>query len=305
MLKEANRQDEEKPPMACDRDRVGSLCLLVGLGLSLALSAHAAGQCETFSDPGSFEAANEEHGRQRLGIEDFEPPVSNLGPVDYAFLLDPLEGGITNVDPDSGLGFPGGLATGLVTIQSNAGEPEAPAGERGSGLAAIGPGFLDPGLPSPGSVGVGADLFSESTDLVFPEGPEVSAVGLTLEVAFGGTAEVTVFDRYYGEPILVETVEAPEGQSVFLGVTCVESTIGRVNIAGAGGELVDNIEVWSWAPPTCPWDCGNGDGLVGVVDFLALLAQWGTSGSCDFDGDGVSVTDFLAMLAHWGPCPGE
>jgi hypothetical protein len=53
----------------------------------------------------------------------------------------------------------------------------------------------------------------------------------------------------------------------------------------------------------CPADCGDHDGTVGVVDFLALLAQWGGPGSCDINGGGVSVTDFLEMLATWGPCP--
>ncbi|MHC4970366.1 MAG: hypothetical protein ACYTF4_17375, partial [Planctomycetota bacterium] len=54
----------------------------------------------------------------------------------------------------------------------------------------------------------------------------------------------------------------------------------------------------------CPWDLDGGG--VGVSDFLALLAQWGTDpgGPPDFDGDGgVGVTDFLELLAHWGPCP--
>ena len=56
--------------------------------------------------------------------------------------------------------------------------------------------------------------------------------------------------------------------------------------------------------PGCPWDCGgDDDGDVGIVDFLELLAQWGTPGSCDFDGGGVGITDFLALLANWGPCP--
>ena len=54
----------------------------------------------------------------------------------------------------------------------------------------------------------------------------------------------------------------------------------------------------------CPWDCADGDGIVGIVDFLALLAQWGQVGtSCDFDGDGVGITDFLTLLGVWGPCP--
>jgi hypothetical protein len=55
----------------------------------------------------------------------------------------------------------------------------------------------------------------------------------------------------------------------------------------------------------CPWDCeAVPDGMVGVTDFLALLAQWGQSGTpCDFDANGVDVNDFLLMLASWGPCP--
>jgi hypothetical protein len=54
----------------------------------------------------------------------------------------------------------------------------------------------------------------------------------------------------------------------------------------------------------CPWDCGDGDGQVGIVDFLALLAQWGQGcAPCDIDGGGVGITDFLVMLANWGACP--
>ncbi len=55
--------------------------------------------------------------------------------------------------------------------------------------------------------------------------------------------------------------------------------------------------------PTCTWDCGDGDATVGIVDFLALLGQWGGAGTCDFDGGGVGITDFLALLGNWGPCP--
>ncbi len=54
----------------------------------------------------------------------------------------------------------------------------------------------------------------------------------------------------------------------------------------------------------CPWDCEptpNAD--VGINDFLAVLAQWGGLGSCDFDGGGVGINDFLDLLAAWGPCP--
>ncbi len=55
----------------------------------------------------------------------------------------------------------------------------------------------------------------------------------------------------------------------------------------------------------CPWDT-DGDGDVGIVDFLALLAAWGPNPGhpSDFNGDGdVDINDFLDLLSHWGPCP--
>jgi hypothetical protein len=61
--------------------------------------------------------------------------------------------------------------------------------------------------------------------------------------------------------------------------------------------------IWG-TPAPCPWDCGgDNDNAVGIVDFLALLGQWGQPGTCDFDGGGVGITDFLEMLGMWGACP--
>ena len=50
----------------------------------------------------------------------------------------------------------------------------------------------------------------------------------------------------------------------------------------------------------------DGDGIVGVTDFLLLLALWGPCGNCDncpadLDGDcDVGIIDFLQLLANWG-----
>ncbi len=54
----------------------------------------------------------------------------------------------------------------------------------------------------------------------------------------------------------------------------------------------------------CPGDV-DGDGEVGINDFLAVLGQWGPGGgSADVDGDGsVGIQDFLIILGNWGPCP--
>ena len=48
----------------------------------------------------------------------------------------------------------------------------------------------------------------------------------------------------------------------------------------------------------------DGDGVVGIIDFLAVLANWGpcTEIPCtgDTDGDGVvGIVDFLTVLANW------
>jgi hypothetical protein len=86
-------------------------------------------------------------------------------------------------------------------------------------------------------------------------------------------------------------------------------TLGLVGVPGGyppGGG--DNVDALDPAALPCPWDCdmaaGYTDGVVGITDFLALLAQWGMVGTmCDVDGGGVGITDFLKMLATWGPCP--
>lgn len=65
-----------------------------------------------------------------------------------------------------------------------------------------------------------------------------------------------------------------------------------------------NIE---FTPPPCQVDL-DGDGDVGILDLLDLLAAWGPvppgNPNANFDGDGmVGVTDLLVLLAAWGPCP--
>lgn len=55
---------------------------------------------------------------------------------------------------------------------------------------------------------------------------------------------------------------------------------------------------------TCPADI-DGDGEVGIQDFLGLLAAWGPNPGhpADLDSDGtVGIVDFLMLLGSWGPC---
>ena len=65
---------------------------------------------------------------------------------------------------------------------------------------------------------------------------------------------------------------------------------------------MDNIAITTGDNP-CPADT-DGDGVVGIVDLLGLLAAWGTDDPIyDIVPDGdVGILDFLALLAAWGPC---
>ena len=259
--------------------------------------------CQLFFTKADFDAFNQSEGKFMKGIEDFEPPVSNVGPGVLAVLVDPLQGNVPNVDA-AGIGFPNGLLNKNLLIQSNIFEFNAPMISPGSGLVALGPGFIAPGIPN--SVKVGASLLAESTDLIFTDDSNKTGVGFTVEEPIGpGFVHISIFDKLNVE-IFRGQFDTPPGEKLFLGFWC-DQAIGRINIGGPGGELVDNIQMWEDTPPqmpSCPWDCGlPQDKNVGIVDFLALLAQWGGPGTCDFDGGGVGITDFLKLLGSWGPCP--
>ncbi len=80
-------------------------------------------------------------------------------------------------------------------------------------------------------------------------------------------------------------------------------------IVGSGTNPNGDPEAWiatlAQQPNPCPWDL-DANGLVGITDFLDLLAAWGPNPGhpADFDGDGeVGINDFLDLLAAWGPCP--
>jgi len=90
---------------------------------------------------------------------------------------------------------------------------------------------------------------------------------------------------------------------VDLGQCQIDLGFGIVTVTLQSVRVVGQITVTA---DKCPWDL-DGDGEVGVTDFLEVLAAWGTDpgGPPDSDGDGiVGVTDFLAVLANWGTCPG-
>ncbi len=282
---------------------ISGLCVVAAAGLLPAGTARAGvASCQTFLDAAAFEQFLQANDKMLKGVEDFEPPVSNLLSGDFAVLADPLEAGVPNLDGI--LGFEAGLSNGNLVIQSNGTTEHAPEILPGGGLVALGPDFFAPGVPN--SVKVGALFFDDSVDLIFTSEPAITAVGFTAEDPSLGIVEISVFNTL-NEEIFTGSFVVPVGQAkLFFGIWC-DQAIGRVNVGGPGAEIVDDVQMWlpSVQDPVCPWDCGlPANATVGIVDFLALLGQWGMIGtSCDLDGEGVGITDFLAVLGHWGPCP--
>ncbi len=76
----------------------------------------------------------------------------------------------------------------------------------------------------------------------------------------------------------------------------IQFVTGGVHMQGAVGFCHSNQE-----GPCLEGDV-DGDNLVTIDDFLALLADWGSCKGCpaDIDGDGtVGINDFLTLLGNW------
>jgi len=132
-----------------------------------------------------------------------------------------------------------------------------------------------------------------------------------------------VFGKADGTPVDLSDVAAGSGGFVINGID--QNDQSGVSVSGAGDVNGDRLAdvivgafladpggnsgagesyvVFSPAPPCRDL---NGDGTVGINDFLDLLAAWDSDpgGPPDYDGDGVvGINDFLELLANWGPCP--
>jgi hypothetical protein len=289
---------------------VGGLCLAAAV---FAAPAQAQIGCTAFFDQAAFEEFNLQFGKVMKGVEDFEEAVIDPGgkiPLD-----DFLQCGVPN-PAGADIGFPDGILECNIILQTNVtpgpNPPDPNPWGQHSALFVIGPGFINSN-----SKKVGEDLFLQgmeaSLDLIFTE-PNHTGVGFELS-RFEGypTAgwHISVYDKSDEEigKFFVPPPPGPEPGKGFWGIWC-DQTIGRINIydeAGIVPDAIDNIQMWMEPEqdPTCPWDCGDPPNkMVDIIDFLALLGQWGGPGSCDFNGSGaVDIQDFLKLLGAWGPCP--
>ena len=76
-----------------------------------------------------------------------------------------------------------------------------------------------------------------------------------------------------------------------------------IRIGGYQGRNVGpgTLTITTISDPTCPADT-DGNGVVDVIDLLAVIDGWGTDSS-DFNDDGTTdVIDLLAVIDGWGYC---
>ncbi|MHC4209862.1 MAG: M14 family zinc carboxypeptidase [Planctomycetota bacterium] len=154
--------------------------------------------------------------------------------------------------------------------------------------------------------------------VVSPNGGEMLPAGVETAITWSGRPDLRFQVQYtadYGrvEPVTVWTnvIAQTEPGATSTSWTPVEPSedyavrVRPIYDGGYYGAWDESDGTFTVAgAPACPADV-DGDGSVGVTDFLQLLAAWGnTSGPEDINGDGsVDVLDFLALLAAWGPCP--
>ncbi len=166
----------------------------------------AAGETLLFDNQADFETYALSQGGVLTAVETFEE--QDIPSDGLVFLDDPLRWNVPNVDPDTGWGFPNGLATQNLLIQANMGpNPGAPTpNPRGTeGLFVDGAEFGHPRQDT------GAAFFADSLDLIFSDPSQVGVGFWFSSVGFPPwprttSLEFTVFDQS-GVEVARETAE--------------------------------------------------------------------------------------------------
>jgi hypothetical protein len=152
-------------------------------------------------------------------------------------------------------------------------------------------------IAGPGAGAVNVRLDTSTVSFLAPDG-----FGARVEAVVAGAAKVRVIDG--GSNYLVQ-----DELAAHFGIgAAAAADLVRVKWPNGAVSLRDGVAAGSsLAIHPCDLD---GDGAVGIVDFLALLKAWGpcpappAACTADFDAGGtVAITDFLTLLTAWGLKP--
>jgi len=160
------------------------------------------------------------------------------------------------------------------------------------------PNFICTG-PAGGSINCVEDTFVDFTNAV--DSLTFWAIGVG---DVGTVAEVNVFVGDVFDTT-VDIVGLGDQFTPFMVDLSSFSNVTRIELVNITDGAGIGWDTFSFSVMTEPSDL-NGDGIVGIEDFLALIAAWGSCSDCgdcaaDFDGDcQVSVTDMLILLGNWG-----
>ncbi len=290
-------------------DAAGDGGALSGWGLDITTCECPPGQIKVYFDPISFEEALIAAGKLQKAFWNFKPHILPPGvPVPLNDLLDINSHGTNPGDPWTTPGGGNLWPPTLDNVQFSANEfPQQPQFQPHGFQGLL---FGSQGYQGYDNNVLVANNFYDSFDIISgpPAGTNHTAIGLELVSIPPGApfVHVTIYDKE-GLELAKVIVSVPPLQKVFIGILRKDrETIGRIDIWNPDGgfEGISAIALYE-NPVTCPWDCAlPPDGVIDVVDFLALLGGWGFPGPCDFDGiNGVDVVDFLKLLGAWGPCP--
>lgn len=172
--------------------------------------------------------------------------------------------------------------------------------------------YIDNDHGAPTAPGVDLSALG-STELVIPEGTQMKVLVATFDTPIVVPADSTMVVELFVPSPTPSAFEIRPGTNgagetaptYIMAPACLVFTyVTMASIGWPDQHWVQNV-IGTTGDLPCPADL-NGDGTVGILDLLALLAAWGADpgGPPDFDGDGnVGILDLLALLSNWGPCP--
>ena len=141
----------------------------------------------------------------------------------------------------------------------------------------------------------GSSTWVEQAKVLASDGSAGDQFGASVSLFRGVVAVGTVRDDDNGIDSGSAYIFSLDGRDCNLNGICDSRDIIDGGSNDANGNMV---------PDECDADL-DGDGVVGILDFLQLLAAWGSCAACndcpeDLDGDcTVGITDFLTLLANW------